>query len=58
MKSGFQEGLCGFLSGESVSIQMGWGRFHVEKSRVQRPSAHPQPLYAFVGGGFWREGAG
>ena len=33
------------------------GRFHVEELGVQSPSAHPQPLWAFLGGGFWCERA-
>lgn len=29
----------------------------MEELGVLRPSGHPQPLCAFMGGGFWREGA-
>lgn len=49
----------GFLSGDSLftpiraeggSPWRSWG--------VQSPIAHPQPSWAFTGGGFWRAGAG
>lgn len=52
-------GGCGFLSGDSLftpiraeggSPWRSWG--------VQSPIAHPQPSWAFTGGGFWRAGAG
>lgn len=54
-KSGFREGVWGFLSEGSVSTQIGaW----VESLGGRKPLRPPSAFMSLRGGGFWLEGAG
>lgn len=59
VESDFGRGCVGSFLGVCFLNRLGYGeRFHLEELGVQCPSGHPQPLCAFMGGGFWCEQLG